>query len=182
MRKRPERGLKARAAVMTRQELIDFCLTFPGVYEDYPFDGLWAVMRHRANKKSFAFIYELEGRLCVNLKCEPEESEFLRSAFQDVTPAYHMNKTHWNTVRPDGDVPEDETRRMAARSYDLTKPEKAGAQKTGSARGPQTRHAATGREADNLGTHSARRPFRMPPKRRAGGLFPAGPDEGLRIH
>ena len=23
---------------MTRQELIDHCLTFPGAYEDYPFD------------------------------------------------------------------------------------------------------------------------------------------------
>ena len=44
---------------MTRQDLIDFCLTFPGAYEDYPYDsitkpGSVAVMRHSANKKSFA--------------------------------------------------------------------------------------------------------------------------------
>ena len=25
---------------MTRQELIDFCLTFPAAYEDYPFDDI----------------------------------------------------------------------------------------------------------------------------------------------
>jgi len=25
---------------MTRQEIIDFCLTLPGAYEDYPFE-LW---------------------------------------------------------------------------------------------------------------------------------------------
>ena len=35
---------------MTRQELIDFCQTFPAAYEDYPFDniadpGAWTVMR-----------------------------------------------------------------------------------------------------------------------------------------
>lgn len=58
---------------MTRQDLIDFCLTFPAAYEDYPFDdiadpGAWTVMRHRANKKSFALIYERNGKLCANLK------------------------------------------------------------------------------------------------------------------
>ena len=52
---------------MTRRELIDYCLTLPDVYEDYPFDGIadagaWAVMRHRMNKKSFALIYERNGR------------------------------------------------------------------------------------------------------------------------
>ena len=111
----------------TRQALIDFCLTFPAVYEDYPFDDIvdaraWTVMRHRANKKSFALIYAWNGKLCVNLKCEPLEADFLRQAFECVTPAYHMNKVHWNTVTPDGDVPEEELKRMIERSYDLIKP------------------------------------------------------------
>jgi len=112
---------------MTRQELIDFCLTFPAVYEDYPFDdiidaGAWTVMRHRTNRKGFAHIYERNGKLCVNLKCEPLEADFLRQAFADVTPAYHMNKVHWNTVTLGGDVPEDELKRMVERSYGLIKP------------------------------------------------------------
>ncbi len=112
---------------MTRQELIDFCLTFPAVYEDYPFDdiidaGAWTVMRHRTNRKGFAHIYERNGKLCVNLKCEPLEADFLRQAFADVTPAYHMNKVHWNTVTLGGDVSGDELKRMVERSYDLIKP------------------------------------------------------------
>lgn len=112
---------------MTRQDLIDFCLTFPAAYEDYPFDGItvagtWTVMRHRANKKSFALIYERNSKLCVNLKCEPLEADFLRQIFTDVTPAYHMNKIHWNTVTLGGDVPEEEIKRMAENSYDLIKP------------------------------------------------------------
>jgi predicted DNA-binding protein (MmcQ/YjbR family) len=72
---------------MTSQELIDFC--------DYPFDdiadpGAWTVMRHRANKKSFALIYERNGKLCANLKCGPFEADFLRQAIADVMPAYHV--------------------------------------------------------------------------------------------
>lgn len=112
---------------MTRQELIDFCLMFPFTYEDYPFDdvtddGAWTVMRHKTNKKSFAFIYERSKKLCVNLKCDPSEADFLRQAFKDVTPGFHMNKIHWNTVYLNGDVPEDELKRMIEQSYNLIKP------------------------------------------------------------
>ena len=117
---------------MTRRELIELCLVYPGSYEDYPFDDFtnpagsgtsWTVMRHRGNKKSFALIFERDG-LCVNLKCEPMRADFLRAAFPSaVTPAYHMNKTHWNTVRPDLLSREDLTD-MIEHSYDLTKPKK----------------------------------------------------------
>jgi len=105
---------------MTRQDIVDFCLSFPSAYEDYPFDsiaepGAWTVMRHKANKKSFALIYERHGKLCVNLKCDPFEADFLRQAFEDVTPGWHMNKTHWNTVTPGGDVPESELKHMIER-------------------------------------------------------------------
>ena len=112
---------------MTRNELIAYCLSFPAAYEDYPFDsvadaGAWTVMRHRVNRKSFALIYERGGRLCVNLKCDPFEADFLRGIYTGVTPAYHMNKVHWNTVTLDGDVPEDELKRMVEHSYRLIKP------------------------------------------------------------
>ena len=111
----------------TRQELIDYCLTFPGAYEDYPFSdikdiGIWTIMRHEGNKKSFCQIYERNGNLCVNLKCDPFEADLLRQMFKAVTPGYHMNKTHWNTVIIGGDVPENELKRMIEHSYDLIKP------------------------------------------------------------
>ena len=115
----------------TRQDIIDYCLAFPAAYEDYPFAdikfqkrdlGIWTVMRHRTNKKSFAHIYERHGKLCVNLKCEPLEADLLRQMFTDVTPGYHMNKTHWNTVTIGGDVPKDMLWRMIESSYDRIKP------------------------------------------------------------
>lgn len=115
---------------MTKRELIDYCLTFPLVYEDYPFaemtahsdDGNWTVMRHGANKKTFAHIYERNDKLCINLKCEPHKADFLRSVFADVVPGWHMNKIHWNTIYIGGDVPPDEIRDMIHHSYDLIKP------------------------------------------------------------
>ncbi|MCL2078158.1 MAG: MmcQ/YjbR family DNA-binding protein [Oscillospiraceae bacterium] len=115
---------------MNRQELIDFCLSLPFTYEDYPFGDEWCVIRHRSNKKSAAFIYEKNGKLCVNLKCEPLEADFLRRTFDNVTAGYHMNKTHWNTVVLDngdfsGNIAADaEIKRMIENSYNLIKPKR----------------------------------------------------------
>ncbi len=112
---------------VTRREIIDYCLTYPDAYEDYPFDKLagapdaWAVMRHKGSRKSFAFICE-RGGLCVNLKCEPLRADFLRQVYPGVTPAYHMNKEHWNTVRPDA-VPQDALYDMIERSPSLRIPQ-----------------------------------------------------------
>ena len=114
---------------MTRRELIDLCLTWPGSYEDYPFDEIagpesWAVLRHRGNKKIFAAVYD-RGGLCINLKCDPLAGDFWRSQYQGVTPGWHMNKLHWNTVRLPSDVPRAELEAMIEQSYRLTLPKKA---------------------------------------------------------
>ncbi len=111
----------------TRRTLIEYCLTMPLAYEDYPFDdaadaGAWTVMRHQANKKSFAMIYERGGKLCVNLKCDPDEADFFRQMYNDLKPGWHMNKRHWNTIILGGDVPEADVHRMIEHSYDLIKP------------------------------------------------------------
>ena len=112
---------------MNRQEIIEYCLTLPGAVEEYPFDKVlddsaWTAMRHKTNKKCFAFISVWNGRLIANLKCKPMEADFLRQAFHDVIPGYHMNKTHWNTVYTDGDVPDEVIKDMINASYELIKP------------------------------------------------------------
>ena len=108
--------------MFSKKEIIDYCLTLPLVYEDYPFDEHTAVMRHLGNKKIFALIDVLRGELQITLKCEPIRADFLRRTFKSVTPGYHMNKTHWNTVYVNGDVPKLELYGMLQESYDLTKP------------------------------------------------------------
>jgi len=107
---------------MTKRDLIDYCLTYPAVYEDYPFDETTALVRHSGNKKMFALVDFLNGRLHITLKCNPIKADFLRQIFESVVPGYHMNKEHWNTVYIDGDVPESELNEMIQHSYDLTKP------------------------------------------------------------
>ena len=107
---------------MIKRELIDYCLTYPSSYEDYPFDDTAAVMRHNVNKKMFALIAERHGKLYINLKCDPVRADNLRIIFDSVTGGWHMNKDHWNTIYIDGDVPEDELYEMIEHSYDLIKP------------------------------------------------------------
>jgi Uncharacterized protein conserved in bacteria len=109
-------------SVLSRRELIGVCLTFPNSYEDYPFDDdNWTVIRHRSNKKIFAWIYERNGKLHINLKCEPMKADFWRNVYTSVTPGFHMNKVHWNTITIGGDVPHDELVSMIADSHSLTK-------------------------------------------------------------
>ena len=74
----------------------------------------------KKNKKTFALIYDKDGYVWINVKCDPEWREFWRNAFESVVPAYHMNKTHWNSIILDGSVPDKDIQRMIGESYDLT--------------------------------------------------------------
>ena len=107
---------------MTRDQYIEYLKTIAGASLDTPFDddGESVVARHRDSRKWFALIMKLNGMDIVNLKCEPMEADFLRNAYSGVVPGYHMNKTHWNTVYLDSDVPADEIKRMTDSSYTLT--------------------------------------------------------------
>ena len=109
----------------TRQDIIEYCLSLNDTYEDYPFhDFNWTVMRHKVNKKMFAAIYEHMGCIWINVKCDPSLTYMLRSAFESVVPAYHMNKYHWNSIILDGTVPSDDIKNMIEDSYELTKPKR----------------------------------------------------------
>lgn len=105
-----------------RKTVIRYCLSLENTYEDYPFhDPNWTVMRHKHNKKAFAFIFERNGYIWVNVKCNLEWRDLWRNTFQSVVPGYHMNKKHWNSIILDGTVPEADVKIMIAESYDITK-------------------------------------------------------------
>lgn len=70
----------------------------------------------------------------VNLKTDPEKAVELRERYESVTPGYHMNKKHWNTILMDGAVPDRELRVWIDESYELvvaklTKKEKSALEK-----------------------------------------------------
>ena len=47
------------------------------------------------------------------------DSSLLRDRYEQVTPGYHMNKKHWNSVEIDSGIPDAELRKMIDHSYDL---------------------------------------------------------------
>jgi len=55
----------------------------------------------------------------IKLKCEPEKAIILREEFLGVKPAYHMSKTHWNSVSTLGDIPDKSIFQWIDDSYNL---------------------------------------------------------------
>ena len=104
----------------TRQEAIEYGLSFPDTYEEAPFHDLnWQLVRYKGNKKAFLWTYERDGLINLNVKVKPEKAYLWRSIYPAVIPAYHQNKDHWNTVILDGSIPDKDIRLMIAESYDL---------------------------------------------------------------
>ena len=103
-----------------RKEVLDYGMTFPDEYLDAPFhDDNRILLRCRKNSRAFAWTYERNGQIWVNVKVDPEWRDFWRNAYASVLPGYHQNKEHWNSIILDGTIPDDVIRRMIAESYDL---------------------------------------------------------------
>ena len=92
---------------------------WPGVTKDFKAEWNWT--RYMVGGKLFcALCHDEAGRdVYITVKLEPLRGEFLRGQFADVIPGYYMNKTHWNSVRTAGSLPEDILRDMLAESYRL---------------------------------------------------------------
>lgn len=104
----------------TREEAAEYGLSFPDTYSEKSFhDTNWQLIRVKGSKKAFLWIYEMEGLIHLNIKVDPQWRQFWRDRYPAVLPGYHQNKEHWNTLRLDGTIPEEEIRRMIAESYDL---------------------------------------------------------------
>lgn len=93
----------------------DYCLAKKGVTESFPFDEKTLVFKVG---KMFA-LTDVEGFSKINLKCDPERAIDLRETYQGVTPGYHMNKVHWNSVSVNEDVPEQLILTLIDHSYEL---------------------------------------------------------------
>ena len=101
---------------MTLEDLRTYCLKKPGVTEDLPFGP--DVLVFRVAKKIF-LLTDVDDFQKVNLKCDPERAVELRERYDTITPGYHMNKQHWNTVDARGGIPEKLLRELIDHSYEL---------------------------------------------------------------
>jgi predicted DNA-binding protein (MmcQ/YjbR family) len=97
--------------------VIAACGAKPGAVEDYPFGDEVAVFKVAG--KMFALVALGEAPGSVSLKCDPGLVASLRDRYAEVTPGYHLNKRHWNTVTLDGSVPGEELLELIDHSYDL---------------------------------------------------------------
>jgi predicted DNA-binding protein (MmcQ/YjbR family) len=102
---------------MDHEVLREYCLNKKGVTEEFPFDSDTLV--YKLMGKIFLLTGLQEKPLTMNLKCHPELAVELREKYFAVTPGYHMNKKHWNTVQDDGSIPQKDLYKMIDHSYEL---------------------------------------------------------------
>ena len=111
---------KQTHAFTTREAALSFGLSFPDTYQDAPFsDQNWQLVRVRPTRRAFLWTYEMNGVICLNVKCDPAWRDLWRSTYPSVKPGYHQNKEHWNTILLDGSIPDDVIRQMIEESYRL---------------------------------------------------------------
>ncbi|HEY3660184.1 MAG TPA: MmcQ/YjbR family DNA-binding protein [Candidatus Udaeobacter sp.] len=95
----------------------EYCLKKPGAREETPFGPDVLVFKVAGKMFALAALDEVPPR--VNLKCDPDLALDLRDRYEQVTPGYHMNKKHWNTVEIENGIPDVELQKMIDHSYEL---------------------------------------------------------------
>ena len=102
-----------------KYEWIDeYLMKKAGVTKD--FQEQWNWIRFYVGEKLFAAICrddETDKTVYITLKLEPVEGEFYRKEYEDIIPGYYMNKVHWNSVKADGNVPDDVVKDLLDSAY-----------------------------------------------------------------
>ncbi|MCC6841341.1 MAG: MmcQ/YjbR family DNA-binding protein [Flavobacteriales bacterium] len=101
---------------MNIERFRELCLSKPGVTEETPFGPDTLVFKVMGKVFALAGMEEFSS---VNLKCDPERAVELREEHEGITPGYHMNKKHWNTVATDGRIKDALVRELLDHSYGL---------------------------------------------------------------
>lgn len=98
---------------MTREELLDYCLSKPGAWRDEPWEGDVVA---KVGEKIFAFTGE--GSVGLKLGAGREEAdEWLRRYPGDATVMAYVGRFGWNTLRTDGTIEAEEILEAIDRSY-----------------------------------------------------------------
>ena len=103
-----------------RNQWIDENLkSMKGVTSDFKEEWNWT--RYLLGDKMFAAVCKNDQGIdsLITLKLEPVEGQFLRQQYEDIIPGYYMNKVHWNSIKADGNVPDDLLKDLLEKSYRL---------------------------------------------------------------
>ncbi len=101
---------------MNIEEFREYCIAKKGVTEELPFGPDTLV--YKVMGKMFALTPLESETFSVSLKCDPAKAIELRDEFDYIQGAYHMNKTHWNTI--DGELSATkQLKELTDHSFDL---------------------------------------------------------------
>lgn len=103
-----------------KYEWIDeYLLQKKGVTKDIQEEWNW--IRYHIGGKMFAAICRDDDNnpVYITLKLDPLEGNYLRDQYEDIIPGYYMNKTHWNSVKADGEVPDDVMKDLLDKAYTI---------------------------------------------------------------
>ena len=109
---------------MTRSELISYCLTKPGAWQDEPWEDDAVA---KVGGKIFAFFGAdgagaggAAGAGSVGIKCGANRDvadEWLHRYPEDATVMAYIGRSGWNSLRLDGAIPDDELLEAIDASY-----------------------------------------------------------------
>lgn len=99
--------------------LDSFLMQKQSVTKDFKEEWRW--IRYMIGGKMFVAVCldEHDKPYYITLKLEPNEGAFLRTQYEDILPGYYMNKVHWNSIKPDGAVPDELLKELLDKSYQL---------------------------------------------------------------
>ncbi len=105
---------------MNLETYYEYCLSKKGTTEHFPFDKDTLVFKVGGKMFALSSLIQWEkGEPSVNLKCDPDYAQELRAQCDDIKPAFHMSKTHWNTVVINSEVPDKFVKELIDDSYEL---------------------------------------------------------------
>lgn len=105
---------------MNIQQLYEFCLSKKAVTEHFPFDEDTLVFKVGGKMFCLASLQDWEnGNPSISVKCDPNYADELRVLFESVTPGFHSNKKHWNTVFINKEIQDKKIVHFINHSYEL---------------------------------------------------------------
>lgn len=102
--------------IMISEEIREYCLAKKGVTEGFPFNETTLVFK--VGGKMFLLMALDTQPLVFSAKNKEDYNQELREKYYQISGAYHMNKTHWNSVVCEG-LKSDLIKKLINDSYDL---------------------------------------------------------------
>lgn len=106
---------------MNIEDYRNYCMNKKAVTEHFPFDNDTLVFKVLGKMFALASLKRWEnGEGFINLKCDPEYAQELRTEYENIKPGYHMHKKQWNSVYiQTGDIPTTLILKLIDHSYDM---------------------------------------------------------------